>query len=80
MTDTPRTETVRKANIGHPLRMIRMTDHARELERELNQWKAMSCSLAERLKMFGLCIPPEEPFGWRELLADFEELNGGELK
>ena len=63
---------------------------ARQLERELREaqadlgaaqheldvWQSMACSLAERLKMFGLCIPPEQPFGWRELLADFEKLKG----
>mgnify|MGYP003553648363 CR=1 FL=1 len=90
MSDTPRTESVREANIGHPLRMIRMIEHARQLERklresqadlgaaqhELDVWQSMACSLAERLKMFGLCIPPEQPFGWQELLADFEKLKG----
>lgn len=90
MIGTPRTDAVREANIGHPLRMIRMIDHARKVELELREaqadlgaaqheldvWQSMACSLAERLKMFGLCIPPEQPFGWRELLADFEKLKG----
>lgn len=90
MIGTPRTDAVREANIGHPLRMIRMIDHARKVELELREaqadlgaaqheldvWQSMACSLAERLKMFGLCIPPEQPFGWQELLADFEKLKG----
>jgi len=45
-------------------------------QHELDVWQCMACSLAERLRMFGLCIPPEEPFGWRELLAEFEKLKG----
>lgn len=90
MSDSPRTNAAYAANIGHPLRMARMLDHARHLERELREaqadlgaaqheldvWQSMACSLAERLKMFGLCIPPEQPFGWQELLADFEKLKG----
>ena len=90
MSDTPRTDSVREANIGHPLRMTRMIYHAEQLELELREsqadlgaaqheldvWQSMACSLAERLKMFGLCVPPEQPFGWQELLADFEKLKG----
>jgi len=47
MSDIPRTDAVYAANIGHPLRMARMLDHARNLERELNVWKACAELLAE---------------------------------
>ena len=40
MSDSPRTNAAYAANIGHPLRMARMLDHARHLERELREAQA----------------------------------------
>lgn len=64
MSDTPRTDAVQKANHGHPLRMMRMTDHARKMERELTAaqsdlgaaqheldvWQCMACELVKHVQ------------------------------
>ena len=76
MSDTPRTDAALDEGYLHITELGRMRKHAEQLERELDAWQSMACELAERLKMFGLCIPPEQPFGWQELLADFEKLKG----
>lgn len=68
MSDTPRTDAVREAGRGHPLRMIRMTEHAKKLERELNAWQSMACELAEVVRK------TSDRDG--ELLYRFEQLKG----
>lgn len=55
MSDTPRTDAVRKANIGHPLRMTRMIYHAETLERELNQSKLDRLAAQVEADTWGNC-------------------------
>ena len=70
MSDTPRTDAVRKANIGHPLRMTRMIYHAEKLELELNQWKACAEALYN-------CATNDLPCdSWTVAYMVFEKLKG----
>lgn len=55
MSDTPRTDAVREAGRGHPLRRIRMTEHAKKLERELNQWKLDRLAAQVEADTWGNC-------------------------
>lgn len=55
MSDTPRTDAVYAANIGHPLRMARMLDHARKLEGELNQSKLDRLAAQVEADTWGNC-------------------------
>ncbi len=70
MSDTPRTDSVREANIGHPLRMTRMIYHAEKLELELNQWKAC----AELL--YSCATHDTSCDGWNAAQSMFEKLKG----
>ena len=48
MSDTPRTDAVIGKGFLHITKLGNMTDHARELERELNQWKSLCVEFAAR--------------------------------
>jgi hypothetical protein len=70
MSDTPRTDSVREASRGHNFRMIRMIEHARQLERELSQWKACA-------ELFYSCATHDTSCdGWNAAQSMFEKLKG----